>query len=135
MPKPVSLDQATEVVANPEHDRRLRRRFSSEDKRRILAEADACTERGQLAALLRRERLYSSQLATWRIQLEQQGESGLQAKKPGRKPLKDAKDRRIEQLESDKSKLERKLLVAEKLIELQKNAQELLAAAQPADKP
>jgi hypothetical protein len=53
--------------------------------------------------------------------LEQQGESGLQAKKPGRKPLKDAKDRRIEQLESDKSKLERKLLVAEKLIELQKN--------------
>jgi transposase-like protein len=134
MPKPVSLDHATEVVANPEHDRRLRRRFSAEDKRRILAEADACTERGQLAALLRRERLYSSQLATWRIQLEQQGESGLQAKKPGRKPLKDAKDRRIEQLESDKSKLERKLLIAEKLIELQKNAQELLAAAQPADK-
>src|SRR5919206_4954893 len=134
MAKPVSLDHATEVVANPEHDRRLRRRFSAEDKRRILAEADACTERGQLAALLRRERLYSSQLATWRIQLEQQGESALQAKKPGRKPLKDAKDRRIEQLESDKSKLERKLLIAEKLIELQKNAQELLAAAQPADK-
>jgi hypothetical protein len=134
MPKPVSPDQATEVVANPEHDRRLRRRFSTVDKRRIMTEADACTERGQLAALLRRERLYSSQLATWRTQLEQQGECGLQAKKPGRKLLKDAKDRRIEQLESDKSKLERKLLIAEKLIELQKKAQELLAAAQPADK-
>ena len=66
MPKPVSSNQATEVVANPEHDRRLRRRFSAQDKRRILSEAEACTERGQLSVLLRRERLYSSQLATWR---------------------------------------------------------------------
>ena len=70
MPKPVSPEKPTEVVANPEHDRRLRRRFSAEDKQRILTEADACGERGQLAALLRRERLYSSQLATWRAQLE-----------------------------------------------------------------
>jgi transposase-like protein len=136
MPKPVSAENATEVVANPEHDRRLRRRFSAEDKRRILAEADACSERGQLSALLRRERLYGSQLATWRALLEQGGQSGLEAKTPGRKPLKDAKDRRIEELQRDKAKLERKLLIAEKLIELQKKAQELLAAAQPAaDKP
>ena len=135
MPKPVSPERTTEVIANPEHDRRLRRRFSAEDKRRILAEADSCTERGELSALLRRERLYSSQLAIWRAQLEREGHSGLEAKKPGRKPLKDGKDRRIEQLESEKSKLERKLLIAEKLIELQKKAQELLAAAQPADKP
>jgi transposase len=136
MPKPVSPEKPTEIVANPEHDRRLRRRFSVEDKRRILTEAEACNERGQLSALLRRERLYGSQLATWRAQLAQDAQSGLEAKKPGRKPLKDAKDRRIEQLENDKSKLERKLLIAEKLIELQKNAQELLAAAQPAaDKP
>ena len=55
MPKPVSPEKATEVVANPEHDRCLRRRFSVEDKRRILAEAAACSERGQLSALLRRE--------------------------------------------------------------------------------
>jgi transposase-like protein len=135
MPKPVSPESGTEVVANAEHDRRLRRRFSAEDKRRILEEADSCTERGELSALLRRERLYSSQLSTWRAQLEHEGQTGLEAKKPGRKPLKDAKDRRIEQLEHDKGKLERKLLIAEKLIELQKKAQELLAAAQPADKP
>ena len=63
-------------------------------------------------------------MRSWR----QQGQLGLEAKKPGRKPLKDAKDRRIEELE-------RKLLIAEKLIEVQKKAQELLAAAQPADKP
>jgi transposase len=135
MPKPVSPESPTEVVANPDHDRRLRRTFSAEDKRRILAEAEACTERGQLSALLRSERLYSSQLAIWRAQLERDGQSGLEGKKPGRKPLKDAKERRIEQLESDKAKLERKLLIAEKLIELQKKAQELLAATQSADKP
>jgi len=135
MPKPVSPESSSEVVANPEHDRRLRRRFSAEDKRRILAEVDTCTERGEISALLRRERLYSSQLAIWRVQLEHEGQSGLESKKPGRKPLKDAKDRRIEQLQGEKVKLERKLLIAEKLIELQKKAQELLAAAQPVDKP
>jgi transposase len=135
MPKPVSPESSIEVVANPEHDRRLRRRFSAEGKRRILAEADTCTERGELSALLRRERLYSSQLAIWRAQLEHEGQSGLEAKKAGRKTLKDAKERRIEQLEHDKGKLERKLLIAEKLIELQKKTQELLAAVQPADKP
>jgi transposase len=81
MPKPVSPEKPTEVVANPEHDRRLRRRFSAEDKRRILTEVDTCSERGPLAALLRRERLYSSQLATWRAQLEHEGQSGLEAKK------------------------------------------------------
>jgi len=37
-----------------------RRRFSAEYKQRILKEADAFTERGQLGALLRREGLYSS---------------------------------------------------------------------------
>jgi transposase len=130
MPKPVSVGSGTEVVANPEHDRRLRRRFSAEDKQRILAEAEACTERGALAALLRRERLYSSQLAAWRVQLEREGAAGLAPKKPGRKTLKDAKDRRIEALERDKANLTRKLLVAEKLLELQKKAQELLAATE-----
>jgi len=135
MPKPVSPQSPTEVVANPEHDRRLRRTFSAEDKRRILTEAAACTERGQLSALLRRERLYGSQLAIWRAQLERDGQSGLEGKRPGRKPLKDAKDRRIEQLQGEKVKLERKLLIAEKLIELQKKAQELLAAAQPGALP
>src|SRR5207247_9876424 len=39
-----------------------RRRFTAEYKRRILREAAACSERGELGALLRREGLYSSQL-------------------------------------------------------------------------
>lgn len=39
-----------------------RRRFSAEYKLRILAEADGCTERGAIGALLRREGLYASHL-------------------------------------------------------------------------
>ena len=32
-----------------------RRRFSAEYKLRVLAEADACTQRGEIGALLRRD--------------------------------------------------------------------------------
>jgi predicted lysophospholipase L1 biosynthesis ABC-type transport system permease subunit len=39
-----------------------RRRFTTQDKARILKEADACTEPGELGALLRREGVYSSYL-------------------------------------------------------------------------
>src|SRR5215467_4717501 len=53
-----------EVKAKPE-----RRQFSAEYKQRILEEADACTEAGQIGALLRREGLYSSNLTHWRQQM------------------------------------------------------------------
>ena len=45
-----------------------RRRFSGAEKRRLLAEADQCKAPGELGAFLRRERLYSSMLASWRKQ-------------------------------------------------------------------
>ena len=45
--------------------------------------------------------LYGSQLPTWRAQLKREGAA---PKPPGRKPLNDTKDRRIEQLEVDKAK-------------------------------
>src|SRR5687767_12879121 len=95
VPKPPST---SEVVPDPGLDRRQRRRFSGEEKLRILREAQACVERGQLSALLRREGIYSSHLNHWRAQLEQQGIAGLAPKESGRKPLLDAKDRRITQL-------------------------------------
>lgn len=46
-----------------------RRRFSGSEKRRLLAEADRCKANGQLGAFLRRERLYSSMLASWKKQV------------------------------------------------------------------
>jgi hypothetical protein len=66
MPEAVSPERPTEVAASPGHDRRLRRVFGAEDKRRILAEAGACTERWQLSGLLRRERLCSARSAATR---------------------------------------------------------------------
>lgn len=130
MPKPSTSSAPQEVVALPENDRRQRRRFSAEDKRRILVEADRC-ERGDLAALLRREGIYHSHLAQWRAAREAEGLAGLAPKKSGRKPSKDDKDRAIERLEREKAKLERELRIARGLIEIQKKAHEILGIALP----
>lgn len=62
MPKPTSELPEAQVLANAQNDSRQRRRFSVEDKQRILSAADACTRRGELAAFLRKEGIYSSQL-------------------------------------------------------------------------
>ena len=43
-----------------------RRRFTVAYKRAMLLAAERCTAPGEIAALLRREGLYSSHLATWR---------------------------------------------------------------------
>ncbi len=128
MPKPKSM--ATEVVASPENDRRQRRHFSAEEKARILAEADAC-ERGQLGELLRREGIYSSHLTHWRAQLRQRGVEGLEPAKPGRKPTRDPKDRRIAELEKRTARLEKELRISKALIELQEKAHEILGIALP----
>src|SRR2546421_10635229 len=50
-----------EVVAEAK-----RRRFAGAYKQRILVEADVAETTGTPGALLRRERLYSSPLVTWR---------------------------------------------------------------------
>ena len=129
MPKP--KNEKTEVVANPLNDRRQRRRWSVQEKKRILKEASECTERGELAALLRREGIYASQLGQWKEAMKARGEEGLEPQKPGRKPTKDAKDREIEKLKKKNEKLEKDLDLARKLIDLQKKAHEILGVALP----
>ena len=129
MPKPRTKN--TEVVASAEHDRRQRRRFTPQERERLLREADQCTERGQLGELLRREGIYSSQLSGWRAARERDGLSGLQDKRPGPKPTKDAKDRLIDQLDKRNAKLEKELRISRALIELQKKAHEILGIALP----
>ena len=47
-----------------------RRRFTTDYKRKIVREADACQTPGAVGALLRREGLYSSHLTTWRAARE-----------------------------------------------------------------
>ncbi len=115
----------------PERPTTTPRRFTPEEKIRIVRKADACTERGQLRELLRREGIYSSLLTNWRAQLRREGEAGFATKKPGPKPMKDAKDRLIEKLEKDKAKLETELRISKKSIELQIKAHEILGIALP----
>lgn len=94
-----------------------RRRFPAEYKLRILREAEACDEPGQLGALLRREGLYSSHLTAWRQQLR----AGLADEKRGRKPKRDLADRRrIERLERENRRLRRRLEQTEAIIAVQK---------------
>ena len=104
-----------------------RRRFSLDYKLRILAEADASTIPGQIAALLRREGLYSSNLSAWRQQRDAGQLSALTPLKPGPKP----KDRnplegRVKELEKEKRALERKLKRAEWLLDISKKGAELM---------
>jgi transposase len=115
-----------EVNAKPE-----RRQFSAEYKRRILEEADACTEPGQIGALLRREGLYSSNLINWRKQRSEGSLKGLSPKKRGPKPDPVANEnaalrRRIERLEAE-------LKRAETIIEVQKKLSDLLGLSDPND--
>lgn len=125
MPKPPRELPDNHVMPNPRHEKRTYRYFSAADKQRILAEADACAH-GELGDLLRREKIYSAQLQTWRHQLATAGEMGLENAPAGRKPSKDSKDQAIEALQREKAKLEQRLQVAEGLLELQKKAFTLL---------
>ena len=125
MPKPKTNPETEEVPI------RQRRRFSPEEKARLLAEADACTERGQLGELLRREGIYSSHLTNWPAQLKREGLAGLTAKQPGPKPKRDEKDRLIEKLEKRNVRLEKDLRISKALIEMQKKAHEILGIALP----
>ncbi len=95
-----------------------RRKFSGSEKRRLLAEAERCKEAGTLGAFLRRERIYSSMIASWRKQVGMADQAALAPKRRGRKP--DASARQIQQLERDNARLRRKLGRAELIIDAQK---------------
>ena len=95
-----------------------RRQFSSSEKRMLLAEADRCKERGELGAFLRRKRIYSSMLSSWRKQLEAADRTALAPKRRGPKP--DAAARQIKHLNRDVARLRRKLERAELIIDAQK---------------
>jgi len=101
-----------------------RRRFSAEYKLAILGEADRCTQPGQIGALLRRERLYSSHLVDWRRQRDAGALQAL-ARTRGRKPADPARVE-AERLRRENERLRGRLAQAEKIIEIQGKVSELL---------
>ena len=112
----------TEVVPRP------KRRFKSKsDKRRIVAEADACTLPGEVGLLMRREGIYSSNLCNWRKQIRDADASALDTKKRGPKPnLELAEARRDEQHKRELAALQSQLDKALLIIDVQKKVSMLI---------
>jgi len=105
-------------------ERPKRRRFTAAFKLAILREADACTQQGEVGALLRREGLYSSHLSTWRKQREEGALSAL-ARKRGPKPA-DPLQAENADLRRRAERAEAELVKARKVIEVQGNVSALL---------
>lgn len=101
-----------------------RRRFTAEYKLRVLREVERAKDTGEIGAILRREGLYSSHLATWRRERDRVARVGLAARKRG--PKAKMVDPRIKQLEREVARLQRRNKQVEALLEIQKKASELL---------
>jgi len=102
-----------------------RRRHAPEYKMRIVEEADACTQPGEIGVLLRREGLYSSHLVDWRREYRTGAAQRLSGRRRGPKG-KDPLVRQKEELEGQVARLQQRLRQAEKIIEVQKKVSELL---------
>src|SRR5690554_7794182 len=108
-------DLDPEVVAKPQ-----RRRFTAEEKLRILEAADAC-EHGELGALLRREGVYYSTLSKWRAARDRGTFAALENQKPGPKATEPhPAELRLAELERENQRLRDELTKARVIIDVQK---------------
>jgi len=105
-------------------ERPKRRRFSAEYKLQVVREADACTQPGEIGALLRREGLYSSHLVEWRRARDVGALVALERPRGRRKP--DPREARIAELERRARRAEAELDKARRVIEIQGNVSALL---------
>jgi transposase len=109
-----------------------RRRYSREEKLRILRLAEACKERGQLGALLRREGIYFSTLRQFQQQRENgRLEPGYERDKQAARAELAADKKRIAELETQNRQLTRQLEQAELIIDVQKKLSQLLGITLP----
>jgi len=113
-----------------------RRQFSAEEKSRILAEVDACTERGGIGAIIWREGIYSSYLSRWRRERDRGELSGSGTKKHGPQgpaPQELAAEKAA--LERENERLRQRLAQAETIIEVQKKLSAMLGLEPSASEP
>ena len=110
-----------EVVAQAK-----RRRFTAEYKHAFLREADQAKGPGAIGALLRREGLYSSHLATWRREREAVVRHALTPQKRGPKFKRDPVQEENQKLLKQNARLTEQLRKAEIVIDVQKKVGALL---------
>jgi transposase len=114
-----------ERVAPPDPEvpeRPQRRRFTREYKLAILAETDAAPN-GEIAAILRREGLYSSHLANFR---EQRAGGALSGEARKRGPKANQLLGEVAKLRRENERLRRDLANAQLVIDVQKKVSKLL---------
>lgn len=121
MPKPGHNEIDTQVQPDAALEKRSRRSFTTDYKMKILAQADQCA-RGELGVLLRREKLYGTQLQQWRRDLAAGGVEGLSKTAPGPKARFTPEQKEIETLRQENQRLMRKLEIADGCLALQKKA-------------
>ena len=123
--------QSASVTDRPDPQvtqRAARRLFTAAEKLRIIAEADACNQPGQLGALLRREGLYSSTLANFRKQRDEgklgKDPSQIRRQRQEKEAARQRNARRIAHLEAENKKLTILLELQKKVVELMSLPQE-----------
>ena len=122
---------SSEVVAKAK-----RRTFPMEYKIRILEEADAASARpGGVGALLRREGLYSSHLASWRRERQAGIHEALKPRKRGPRSERNPLAEENEKLRRQLGQLTEKLRKAEIIIDVQKKVAALLGNPIPDPDP
>ena len=129
--RPTSADPPQpdpEVLERPK-----RRHFTAEYRTSILRQADACTRKGELGALLRREGLYSSLLTDWRRRRKADGLAAPDQKR-GRKPTP-ASETELARLRKENAKLTKELAATRMVVDVQKNVSALLGIALESAEP
>ena len=109
-----------EVPAKPE-----RRKFSAEDKTRILDETDRAVEHGGVGAILRREGIYSSTLHGWRKERDAAVRKAFSQKR-GPQSQRNPLTSENEKLRRQNQRLQEDLEKAHIIIDVQKKVAKLL---------
>jgi transposase-like protein len=137
-----SATEGSTVVANPDPEvvaQAKRRHFTAEYKQRILSAAEDAKGSGGIGALLRREGLYSSLLATWRRERDAGILQALTPQKRGPKSKRDPVAEENQRLRRETARLTEELRKAAIVIDIQKKVATLLGrpimSADPEEKP
>jgi transposase len=132
-----SVDSQAGSRPNPEVVAKAKRRtYTAEYKQRILEEAEAAAAtRGGVGALLRREGLYSSLLATWRRERAKGVREALTPQRRGPKSQRHPLEEENQKLRRQNARLTEDLRKAQIIIEVQKKVAALLGNPIPDHDP
>jgi transposase-like protein len=121
-----------QVVEPTQTIKAARRRFTKEDKLRILRLADAAKEHGKVGEVLRREGIYYSTLKDFQKQRANgKLEPGYERNKQTVIDERTADKKRIAELETQNHRLQHRLSQAEMVIDVQKKLSQLLGVMLP----